>query len=196
MYTQTKHKLRQIYREKRLHLSADELSHLNELLLNQVKQLYVEAFRTIHLFLPIIGNHEPDTYAIANWLRTKHPQIRLAISRSDSKTSAMTSLTWDSNTLLTENRWKIPEPESGVLIAAHEIDALFVPLLTFDRMGNRVGYGKGFYDRFLSECRPDAEKIGLSLFDPVAAISDLNEYDIPLNRCVTPTKTWTFDRHD
>lgn len=189
----TKHELRQLYREKRIHLSSDNLSLFNELLLYQVKRLDLGGLRTIHLFLPIEGNHEPDTYAIADWLKAKYPQVRLAISKSDSKTSGMTPIIWESQTALKENRWKIPEPENGTPIFPYEIDALFVPLLAFDSKGNRVGYGKGFYDRFLSECRPDAVKIGLSLFDPVTAISDLNEYDIPLNKCITPTKTWTFD---
>src|SRR5690606_25517241 len=144
MHMPTKYELRRIYREKRILMSAVELGRLNELLLNQVKQLSVEAFRTIHLFLPIAGNHEPDTYAIANWLRTEHPHIRLAISKSNPATSTMTSLLWEENTLLIENQWKIPEPEYGQTIEASEIDALFVPLLAFDRKGNRVGYGKGF----------------------------------------------------
>lgn len=195
MHRYTKHELRQIYRERRIHLPHDELDRLNGFLLEQAKQLDITGVRTIHLFLPIIGNHEPDTYALADWLRVEHPQIRLAISRSDPATSSMTSVIWENDTPLIENHWKIPEPQSGQPIDIREIDAVFVPLLIFDHNGNRVGYGKGFYDRFLKECRHDTKKIGLSLFDPVPAISDLNEYDIPLDKCVTPTKTWVFNSH-
>jgi 5-formyltetrahydrofolate cyclo-ligase len=72
------------------------------------------------------------------------------------------------------------------------IDLVFIPLLACDLQGNRVGYGKGFYDRFLSKCRYDVKKIGLSFFDPVDKIEDVNVFDIPLDECITPKKTWVF----
>jgi 5-formyltetrahydrofolate cyclo-ligase len=93
---------------------------------------------------------------------------------------------------LGRNKYDIPEPIHGKIVPALEIDAVFIPLLGFDVNGNRVGYGKGFYDRFLSECRPDVVKIGLSFFDPVEKINDLNKYDIPLDLCITPGKIWDF----
>jgi len=192
MHPHNKHQLRRIFREKRMQLSAGLLNELNGLLLGQAKQLDWGRFKTVHLFLPIHGNHEPDTYAIADWLRSAYPGLRLAVSRSDRETGGMTPILWDSHTVLKENSWKIPEPENGTPIALHEIDAFLVPLLVFDKKGNRIGYGKGFYDRFLSGCRPDAARIGLSLFDPIDEISDLNAYDIPLTMCLTPTNKWAF----
>ncbi|WP_257657376.1 5-formyltetrahydrofolate cyclo-ligase [Parapedobacter lycopersici] len=193
---QTKHALRQAYREKRIRLSADELNRLNESLLEQVKQFDMVGIRTIHLFLPIKGNHEPDTFAIADWLLERYPGIRLATTQHGKDMQAMTPVIWDRRAPLKENRWKIPEPEQGVSIPADTIDALFIPLLAFDKNGNRVGYGKGFYDRFLDTCRPDALRIGLSLFDPVDAISDLHTHDIPLSHCITPTGRWAFSGPD
>jgi|SRR5690606_9491411 len=192
IYPNDKRQLRRTYREKRMHLSHESLNELNAGLLSGVKRLEWRGFQTVHLFLPIAGNHEPNTLAIAEWLRSTYPEMRLAISTSNNETREMTPVLWDSNTRLVENRWKIPEPGNGTPIDAREIDALFVPLLIFDKTGNRVGYGKGFYDRFLARCRPDAVKIGLSLFDPVEIISDLNPFDVPLDMCITPTKTWSF----
>ena len=187
---QTKQVLRGIYREKRLRLSANVLNQLNTGLLDGVKQLDFSNTQTIHLFLPIAGNHEPDTMAIASWLRGAYPGVRLATSKTTPQT--MSAVSWEPDATLTENQWKIPEPERCQPIAPEEIDALFVPLLAFDKKGHRVGYGKGFYDRFLSDCRPDVVKIGLSLFDPIEAISDLHPHDIPLSLCVTPTRKWVF----
>jgi len=68
------------------------------------------------------------------------------------------------------------------------IDAVLIPLLAFDNQGFRVGYGGGFYDRFLPACRPEALKVGLSFFDPVDVIEDKDQYDIPMDYCVTPTE--------
>ena len=75
----------------------------------------------------------------------------------------------------------------------NEIDLVLVPLLAFDKNGYRVGYGKGYYDKFLSNCRPDVIKIGLSFFDAVDEIEDIDDYDLPLNFCVTPQRLYDFE---
>ena len=62
----------------------------------------------------------------------------------------------------------------------------------WDTKGYRVGYGKGFYDRFFASLHKDVKKIGISLFMPCEIIEDTNEYDIPLTCCVTPNKNYSF----
>ena len=96
------------------------------------------------------------------------------------------------STRLKKSKWNIPEPVDGIEIAPNKLDVVFVPLLAFDGQGQRVGYGKGFYDRFLAQCRKDAIKIGLSLFEAEERISDFEESDIPLDFCVTPKKVYSF----
>ena len=91
-----------------------------------------------------------------------------------------------------ENRFGIPEPSYGNSCDILKIDYVFVPLLCFDAAGNRVGYGQGFYDKFLSSCRDNCIKIGLSHFDPINKIEDCNEMDIKLDFCITPNKTYAF----
>jgi 5-formyltetrahydrofolate cyclo-ligase len=86
----------------------------------------------------------------------------------------------------------IPEPVQGELIPDEQIDLVFVPLLAFDKKGNRVGYGKGFYDRFLAQCRPNTQKMGLSFFCPIDEISDVDPWDVKLDSCICPDKIWTF----
>ncbi|SFC01922.1 5-formyltetrahydrofolate cyclo-ligase [Parapedobacter composti] len=189
----TKSELRKQYREKRINLSDTEFVRLNGQLLTQLKQLDFSGYALVHLFLPILGNREPDTFAVAAWLKQQYPAIRLAISRSDSATAGMQHVLWDEATVLTPNRWGIPEPQNGTPIEPAAIDAVLVPLLAFDTHGNRVGYGKGFYDRFLRACRADTQKIGLSLFDATPRISDVNAFDVRLDRCVTPYRIWQFD---
>ena len=84
------------------------------------------------------------------------------------------------------------EPAGGKPVSEDQIDVVIVPLLVFDEKGNRVGYGKGFYDRFLSRCREDVIKIGLSFFDAEKRIDDTDEFDIPLTYCITPGKIYEF----
>jgi 5-formyltetrahydrofolate cyclo-ligase len=63
---------------------------------------------------------------------------------------------------------------------------VFVPLLAYDKSGQRVGYGKGFYDTFLQQCKPNTVKIGLSFFAPEENIEDVSANDVALDYVVTP----------
>ena len=96
------------------------------------------------------------------------------------------------NTKLKKSKWNIPEPIDGIEILPEKLDVVFVPLLAFDEMGNRVGYGKGFYDNFLADCRPETLKVGISLFAPIKKITDVFETDVPLDYCVTPEQNYSF----
>ncbi|MFB2118346.1 5-formyltetrahydrofolate cyclo-ligase [Parapedobacter sp. 2B3] len=193
MHPSTKQELREIYREKRISLSAERFQRLNNQLMEQVKALEMLRRWTVHLFLPIAGNKEPDTYAMAAWLRQQYPDIRLVLPKTARGSREMKHLVWDVGTVLVPNRWGIPEPEAGTIVRPHEIDVVFLPLLAFDERGNRIGYGKGFYDRFLANCRPTTQKIGLSLFEAVETISDVSAHDVAMDICVTPTRLWHFN---
>ena len=102
------------------------------------------------------------------------------------KAAEMESLIYPVKTELIENKWGIREPVSGEAVKPTTIDMILVPGLAFDRAGHRVGYGKGFYDRFLKTCRDDCVKIGLSYFEPVDEIAEAHEGDAALDFCVTP----------
>lgn len=91
------------------------------------------------------------------------------------------------------NSWGIPEPEEGILTDPKTIDMILVPLLAFDKQGHRVGYGKGYYDRFLKDCRTDAQKIGLSFFSPEEKIVDTFSEDFLIDMVVTPDKIFRFN---
>jgi 5-formyltetrahydrofolate cyclo-ligase len=96
------------------------------------------------------------------------------------------------NTKLTISEYGIPEPVEGIEVPSNKADVVFVPLLAFDTKGHRVGYGKGFYDRFLMECKPDVIKIGLSFFEAEEELIAVNPTDVALDFCVTPKKVYAF----
>jgi 5-formyltetrahydrofolate cyclo-ligase len=102
----------------------------------------------------------------------------------------MESYVLDTNTKIVENSWGIPEPTNAIKCPDDTIDMILMPLLCFDKQGFRVGYGKGFYDRFLQKCRKDIIKIGLSLFDSVDKIDDVNENDVRMDFCVKSDAVW------
>ena len=66
-------------------------------------------------------------------------------------------------------------------------------MLIFDLKGNRIGYGKGYYDRFLQECRQDVLKVGLTSNVPLDLIPGVEEHDMPLDYCIYPYGVLRFD---
>ena len=185
--------LRKQYLDKRLSISRSRFLILTDDLMDQIKRIDWSQFRTIHIFLPIRKNNEVDTFSILNYFKHAEPQLQLVIPRTNFENFEMENVLYDHDyTLFSKNKYDIPEPIHGKIISNDQIDLVFIPLLAFDKQGNRAGYGKGFYDRFLRNCRPDVKKMGISFFDPVDEISDLNEFDIKLDSCICPDKIWKF----
>jgi 5-formyltetrahydrofolate cyclo-ligase len=104
----------------------------------------------------------------------------------------MTHYLLTDNTIIKKNNWNIPEPENGLQVNESKLEVIFIPLLAFDVQGNRIGYGKGFYDVFLKKC-PGAIKVGLSFFHAEEELfNDINSKYIALDYCITPNKIYKF----
>lgn len=164
-------------------LSNDLLISLNEKLLGQFKTLDFSKTKSIHIFLPIIHKKEPDTFLIIDWLEAHHPEIELVVPKADFNSSILSHYTYLNKADLFNNQYHIPEPQNAKPFTGIP-DMVIVPLLAFDEKGYRVGYGKGFYDRFLKDL--PAQKIGLSFFGAVRKINDVHLNDIRLDKCITP----------
>lgn len=186
----TKQKLRAKYLAKRQQLTAEEYSILNQHLLQQFQQLDLTDIRCIHLFICMPARKEPDTGLIADWLKATHPDITIVYPKTNFRTLTMRSFADDETLLLAVNEYDITEPINGNEVPVEQIDLVILPLLAFDTNGYRVGYGKGFYDRFIAKCKPGTKFIGLSFFEPVDSIDDVNEYDVWMHDCLTPAKKW------
>ena len=114
------------------------------------------------------------------------------ISKSNFESLEMTHYLLTDNTKIKKNKHNIPEPVDGIEVPVNKIDVVFLPLLAFDLNGNRVGYGKGFYDIFLSKCKPNVIKIGVSFFEAENSIEGIFENDVLLDYCISTNKIYTF----
>ena len=186
----TKSELRTAYKSRRKALSEDESANLSLKIANQLLSLPIWDKSYYHIFLPIVKQKEVNTEYILNILSGKDKHI--VISKSDFDTLEMSHFLLTDSTKIKLNSWDIPEPVDGIPIETKLIDVVFVPLLAFDKKGHRVGYGKGFYDRFLSRCKPDVLKIGISFFEAEDSITDVREEDITLDYCVSPKRVYPF----
>ena len=182
--------LRQKYKALRNSFSENEVEEMSLAIANKILILPLWEKTYFHIFLPITEQKEVNTEFILHLLSGKDKDI--IVSKADFATRNMTHFLLTDNTKIKKNEYNIPEPVDGIEVPSNKIDVVFVPLLAFDKKGHRVGYGKGFYDKFLSECKPDAIKIGLSFFEPEELITDVFEGDIKLDYCVTPNSIHSF----
>jgi 5-formyltetrahydrofolate cyclo-ligase len=188
-----KKEIRRLALEQRSALNRGAYWQLNDDLLEEIKKFDWKPLSCINLFLPITEKKEVDTYQILSFFKEKQPHLKITVNRSDLKSKILTPIFFDyENTVLVKNKYQIPEPLYGRECGLEEIDAVFCPLLSFDLNGHRIGYGAGYYDRFLARCKPNVIKIGLSLFSPVDSILHINPFDVKLTHCLTPQKTYTF----
>ena len=187
-----KKEARKIFREKRDTITVAEKMKLDDLLLIEFQKLSLPFVSTVLSFFPLEEKNEPDTFIITSYLQFKNPGLVIAYPKTDFSNHSMQAIICDDDSAFENNPFSIPEPISSESINPEEIDLILVPLLAFDKIGYRVGYGKGFYDRFLHQCKSDSIKIGLSYFDPIDAIKDADEFDVPLNFCITPQKVYVF----
>ena len=189
----TKEELRKIYLQKRLSLSEAEYVHLNfQLYQNFFAHTDLSFIKVLHIFLPLEKNKEPDTWLIIDRIRREFPHIRIVVPRVNLQTQELDNIFFEGLHQLEKNNWGIPEPKQGVPVEPEKIDMVLVPLLIFDKHGHRVGYGKGFYDKFLVQCKPTCIRTGLSLFQPVEKISDTNANDQVLTSAITPAGVFEF----
>jgi len=180
-----------MYKEKRSTLSVSYRNKADDLMLIGFQQLGISIPSCIMTYAAMEKNGEFDPSVIIDFCHFRQPEQVLAypvvIDKQD-----LQAVTVTDDTIFEENTYGIPEPVNGTLTDPEKIGLVIVPLLCFDERGYRVGYGKGYYDRFLSLCKKDTLKIGFSYFEAVPEITDIHPRDVKLDYCVTPEKNYAF----
>jgi 5-formyltetrahydrofolate cyclo-ligase len=183
---QLKNHWRAIYKAKRKALTESQRQQMQNALDQHFYAIPLQNIQVVHLYLPIGRLIEVDTYTYWAWLKKKNPQIRIALSVSDFQTGEMQLVDGDTIESIEDSEWGIPEPIKGKAIAFEEVDLLLMPLLAVDQTGQRLGYGKGFYDRMLQKMRPEVVKIGVSWFEPQLESLPSEPWDKSIDACISP----------
>jgi len=184
-----KQQLRTRFLNKRNTLSKEDVKEKSKLIFNHFfDDIEMVECLCVHCFLPIIKNNEIDTTILINELQKRNIQVVVPVSNFN--THEMEAALYSPQTPLTIKKG-IPEPTDPQHIDPNLIDLMILPLAIFDNKGFRIGYGGGFYDRFLAKLESKPKLIGVSFFE---AIDDIypNEFDVPLDYCLTPSKTYFF----
>ena len=184
--------IRHHYRLLRAGLEPERTAVLHAAMKGLFLRLSLPVIHCVHRYFPARGMNEPDPGIFTELLSESLPDMVVVAPRVDRSTMRMQSIRCDGNGSLQEGAYGILEPAGGEVVDPQKIDLVFVPLLAFDASGHRVGFGKGYYDRFLSECRVDCLKVGLSFFGPVDAIEDAAATDVRMDMCITPERIHQF----
>ncbi len=179
-----KKELRKIYKQKRKDLSVIEIIDLQRSIYQQIFSLKLYDINNVHLFLSMQKFNEIDTQPIIDFFRINDKKI--IVSQCNFDDDSLSHFYLKEDTKLSLNKFGVPEPINAEEVAVTEIDLVFVPLLISDEQNYRVGYGKGFYDRFLADCKKGTKTIGLNFFPPIKKIEDTHEFDIHLDQIISP----------
>lgn len=151
-----------------------------------IKVLDEQDIRVLHTFVPIEKFAEVNVLdSLKSW-QLSHEERALVIPKVAQHQMEMSHFLWTPDLSWEESAWGIKEPKEGKLANLHLIDAVLTPLLSIDEEGQRVGYGKGYYDAFFTQTPSKALKIGIGYFPPVERIDDLHPSDVPLDMYIYP----------
>lgn len=179
--------IRKFFLRLRKNLSEKEINCYSEMILEVLKKTNILSYQSYHIFLPIIENKEVNTKYIIEYLYQENKKIYIPKILNDN----LISIKWEKDLLLKKGKWNIVEPFYNDNQYNISFEIIFVPMIVSDKFGNRVGYGKGFYDRFLQE-QSFAKKVGLCLFDALDDEIETHSNDIKLDYLVTPCRMVSF----
>lgn len=144
---------------------------------------YINA-KMVHLYVSIAEQNEVDTrqiiqFSLNNGKRVVVPRIK--------ENHTLEHIEIQSFVDLKPNSLGIPEPEKGREVQIYDIDLIIIPMVAGDKNRNRLGYGKGYYDRFLKDS--NAKKIGLLYnLQVYPDLLPVESFDVPLDLLLTESQ--------
>ena len=132
-------------------------------------------FKNVGGYFP--SNYEIDDLKILKFLEKKNFNILLPVIK---KNNQMDFFKWSANDPLKINKFGIPEPGGRKIFIP---DILLIPLVSYDRKLNRLGYGGGFYDRYIEKIEKHKKiiKIGLAFSYQKTKKIPINKFDKKLD---------------
>lgn len=174
--------LRKYYKQLRRSFTSQEIDDLSKQMLDFFHDSNFSKLNNFHVFISIEKLFEVNTNYFIEYFWENNKQVIVPKMQGED----LMHCSCNSNTILEKNSWGINEPKECLNFPIKDIELVLVPMLICDFKGNRVGYGGGFYDKFLAECRDDIIKLGINFFEPISEEIPTYKTDIPLDYLLTP----------
>lgn len=184
--------VRKDYLQRRMDIPEEDLQQQTALMAFNFKKLTFPPVNYLLSYSPLQSRREFDVSVCEDQLKQKNPSLQTAWPRIEEQSHDMEACLVQRGGYFVKNRYNILEPISTHIIEPELLDVIFLPLVAFDERGYRIGYGKGYYDRYLARCRVDIIRVGFCFFEAVRGIEDINQYDVPLDFCITPYRIYEF----
>ena len=167
----------------RENIKEDTKSELDKLIFNYLinNEIYKNAKR---IFIYVSYKNEVDTKNIIRYSLSEKKQIYVPKTFKEEK--SMKAININSLDELIVDNYSILEPK--VVDKNHkevEFDLIIMPAVSFDKKGNRIGYGAGYYDRYISKLDYDIIKIGLAYDFQIVHNIDSEEHDVKVDYIIT-----------
>lgn len=186
----TKKELRAYYLNQRNSLSKSETTNISSKINGLLKSVCGSNIQTVHSFLPIPNSKEVDIWPFIDLCWEKGLTVATSVTHFNPKRLEHSIITRKTKFESGVYNTLIPSPLQPIEI--NKLDLVIVPLLCIDKFGNRIGYGQGFYDGFLSKLDSSTKKIGVSMFDVLSEKIETDEWDVKLDSVITPFEVIEF----
>lgn len=179
-----KNELRMKMKAMRRALTSEEIAAKSKNIINRFTMLeeYKKA-RALSVYMSAFK--EPDTLPLILQSKALNKKIAVPISNTDTRTLTLAYL--GDNTIMKKGAYGISEPELAVAADKNDIDIIAVPGLAFDKTGNRLGFGMGYYDSLLADMH--ALKVGFCYDFQLLDSIPTEEHDMLMDIIITETKT-------
>jgi 5-formyltetrahydrofolate cyclo-ligase len=179
---QYKNRLRKELLERREVISSAKWAVSSESIARKLKQLsFFKTAKTIHCYVSMNERREVNTHPLIKGMITSGKRVVVPVT--DSEDGTLSHVELHSFDDLAANKWGVLEPVKNKGVDVAKIDLVIVPMVGGDENCNRIGYGRGFYDRFLKDV--SCPKTGLCFEQNIIKKLPVEPFDIPLNKIVT-----------
>ena len=178
----TKKELRKQLLDKRKAITLKDWENRSKRIHRHIlKSEVYQKSETIHIYLSMNDRREVDTIDLIN--RMLEDRKTIVVPVTDFKTTTLRHSVLQSLADLQMNKWGVKEPAKLKEISIDQLDLVLVPLLGADKKGNRLGYGKGFYDRFLE--MNSSPSFGLIFDEFITDFIPTEIHDVPLDGLIS-----------
>lgn len=184
---ESKEQLRELLRSKRARISdSDYAAHSKKIIATLLQQREYQSAQAIHCYVSINERREVNTHSLIKMMLETEKQVVVPVTHFEDRRLSHFELTSFDN--LVPSKWGglEPRPEDSMRRLPPELELVIVPMVGGDEQGHRIGYGGGFYDRFLKKAACPA--IGLCFEQNIVPSLPTGDHDVSLNKIITEAR--------